>query len=260
MVKLKRSTIRAIDELFDMTGGYVLNFSDRTFAVFFEDEFGIGIYDGDYEAHGGSKAKHLRCFIEVEDGGTVGHVLRKLWEYRDTIPYYTDVDPDTRKKQHDRFYAVLAEVEADGSRPKTDALERFARNTTLEELVTAIERDIDANKPEAALDRLHTYCMKKFRHLLEARGVVVAKDEPLHSRAGKYLRALRAKNTVRPISLRIMKSGLSIFEAFNDIRNNESFAHDNEIVDHHEARFIFENIVSILRLLKSIEGTVFETA
>jgi hypothetical protein len=38
MVQLKKSEMRIIDDAFYMHGGYVLNFSDRTFAEFFEDE------------------------------------------------------------------------------------------------------------------------------------------------------------------------------------------------------------------------------
>jgi hypothetical protein len=58
-----------------------------------------------------------------------------------------------------------------GEIPRTDAIERFRQDETLEELISAIERDIGANKPAAALDRLHTYCMKKFSHLLDERGI-----------------------------------------------------------------------------------------
>jgi hypothetical protein len=50
MVNLKRSEMRFIDEVFGMGSGYVLDFSNRTFAEFFEDEFGINIYHEKYES------------------------------------------------------------------------------------------------------------------------------------------------------------------------------------------------------------------
>jgi hypothetical protein len=106
---------------------------------------------------------------------------------------------------------------------RTDSIEKFAENQTLEELISAIERDIQANKPEAALDRLHTYCMKKFAHVLDQKGIPFDKEDPLHSRAGKYIRAIEREGKVRDISLKVMKrlialsqvlpSGLSDFEA-----------------------------------------------
>jgi len=39
--KIRALDIRLIDDLFGMGGGYVLDFSDRTFAEFFSDELDI---------------------------------------------------------------------------------------------------------------------------------------------------------------------------------------------------------------------------
>src|SRR5262249_44636388 len=74
MVQLKRSAMRIIDDAFDMHGGYVLHFSDRTMREYFEDEFGIEIYQEKYAFNGTSKAKHLRAFIATEDAG-LGRIL-----------------------------------------------------------------------------------------------------------------------------------------------------------------------------------------
>jgi hypothetical protein len=138
-----------------------------------------------------------------------------------------------------------------------DAIDKFTRDETLEELVAAIDRDIAANKPAAALDRLHTYCMKKFAHLLTEREVAFDKNEPLQSRVGKYVRALESEQQLREITRRIVKSSISVFDAFNDIRNNQSFAHDNDLVDQAEARFIFDGVSAFLRFVKSIEAVRF---
>ncbi|QBJ63680.1 abortive infection family protein [Pseudoalteromonas sp. DL-6] len=82
MPKLKGSEIRTIDKIFEMTDGYLLDFSDRTMAEYFEDELNIDITQEKYQINGGSKAKRLRAFIELEDGYLVGQVLRKLWQYK----------------------------------------------------------------------------------------------------------------------------------------------------------------------------------
>ena len=52
-----------LDELFKMSDGYVLNFSDRTMAVFFAEKLNIDIDDLTYSRNGSSKAKRLRCFL-----------------------------------------------------------------------------------------------------------------------------------------------------------------------------------------------------
>src|SRR3546814_18725095 len=85
MVSLKRSDIRILDDAFDMHSGYVLNFSDRTMAEFFEDEFGVDIYQEKYGFDGTSKAKPLRAFIETEDEYTVATVARTLWQHRENL-------------------------------------------------------------------------------------------------------------------------------------------------------------------------------
>lgn len=107
----------------------------------------------------------------------------------------------------------------------------------------------------AALDRLHTYCMKRFAHLLEKRtGAPCDKSEPLHSRVGKYVRVLSAERDLRDVSAQAVKSAFGVFEKFNHVRNNQSLAHDNEIVDDAEARFIFETITAFLRFMKRLDG------
>lgn len=255
MDTLKHSEIRIIEDAFDMGGGYVLNFSDRTFAEFFDDEFGTDIYSEKYGFNGRSKAKHMRAFIKAEDEYTVARVLRKLWEHRESIPTYAEAENHESIKR--RFFDLLAKIEGAAATPRTDAIDRFTRDETLEELVDSIERDISANKPAAALDRLHTYCMKKFGHLLDSHGVTWDRKEPLHSRAGKYVKALEASYPLRDASRQIIKSAIGVFEKFNHVRNDDSLAHDNDLPYHAEARFIFDSIATILRFIKSIEATRF---
>jgi hypothetical protein len=255
MVALKHSEMRVFDDAFDMHGGYVLDFSDRTFSQFFDDEFGLNIYDEKYCFNGSSKAKHLRAFITIEDELIVSRVLRRIWEYRERIPAYQSAENCETLKV--RLFELLTKIEGGGAIPRTDAIERFKRDETLEELVAAIERDIGANKPIATLDRLHTYCMKKFAHLLDERRIAWDRAEPLHSRVGKYVKALRQERQLGDVTSQIVKSSIGIFDKLNDVRNNRSLAHDNQLLDQGEARFIYDAITAFLRFVKSIEATRF---
>ncbi|MDQ7251061.1 abortive infection family protein [Dongia sedimenti] len=256
MVSLKHSEMRVFDDAFDMNSGYVLDFTDRTMREFFDDEFGIDIYQEKYRFNGSSKAKHLRALIKVEDEYTVARVARALWQYRESLPRYQQAGPEAAALKM-RFFDLISRIEGGGAVPRTDALDRFKRDETLEELIAAIERDIAANKPAAALDRLHTYCMKKFARLLDERRIARGRDDPLQSRVGKYVKALEAERDLREITRRIIKSAISVFEQFNDIRNNRSFAHDNDLIDQAEARFIFDAVSAFLRFVKSIEASHF---
>src|SRR5215813_1255427 len=83
MSNIRTIDMMLIDDLFEMHGGYVLNFSDRTFANFFAEELDIDINDQAYSRNGTSKAKRLRCFLQTVDKPTVIRTLNGLWEYRE---------------------------------------------------------------------------------------------------------------------------------------------------------------------------------
>jgi len=74
-----------LDELFEMGGGYVLNFSDRTMSRFFAEELNVDIDDPTYAEDGGSKGKRLRCYLQKVDVPTVVRSLNALWEYREAL-------------------------------------------------------------------------------------------------------------------------------------------------------------------------------
>lgn len=81
MSSLKTLDKEPFESLFGMSSGYVLDFSNRTFAEFFAETVGIDIYDRKYERNGDSKAKRLRAFWESESDPLVGKVLAELIEY-----------------------------------------------------------------------------------------------------------------------------------------------------------------------------------
>ena len=69
--------LRAIDTVLGMGGGYVLDFTDRTFAEFFRVH-GVQIDDTRYSTEGGSKAKRLRYFLRITAPPLSGKVLAGL--------------------------------------------------------------------------------------------------------------------------------------------------------------------------------------
>lgn len=78
MSKLKTIDKMKLEQLFNMGGGYVLGFSDRTFADFFLNDFGIEIDQEKYRMKGTSKANRLRSFWAIEDDEIVAKVLTEL--------------------------------------------------------------------------------------------------------------------------------------------------------------------------------------
>ncbi|WOD29592.1 restriction endonuclease [Alloalcanivorax xenomutans] len=88
--------MRFVDDLVDFIRGpgFVLDFSDRSFADFFASELEVDIDDPRYAANGGSKGKRLRYFLQNCDDATAVRVLEALWEYRaDYLIRRGDKDP-----------------------------------------------------------------------------------------------------------------------------------------------------------------------
>jgi len=258
LVQLKRSQIRSIEEaMADPQGfGYVIDFSDRTITEFFEDEFGIDFDDQKYSEKGTSKRNRLTTLVELEDAYTVAKVLRALWDRREGVLRKAGgvVDEASEGETKRIFLDLIADVEGRSEIPKTGALDRYARDKTLDELIRDIERDIQANKPEAAMDHLHTYCMNKFAHLLRTRGITCDGEQALHARFGMYRKELLKERDLTPFTDRALKSAISLFESFNEIRNSRSFAHDNPILEPAEGRYVFDTISAILVFLRAIEA------
>lgn len=236
--------------------GYVLDFSDRTMREFFEDEFGIDIYAKENLVNGTSKRNCLTTFLLGTDECTALKVLRALWDRREGLLESLPESNDSReaKVKSKPLKDIISGLQTIPETIKADGIERFVHDRTLEELVADIERTIDANKPEVAIDHLHTYCMKKFAHLLETRGQTCSKDEPLHSRFGRYRKCLESEQNLSAFTSQALKAFISLLEQANDLRNNHSLAHDNTLLSPPEARFIFSSMSAILVMLRALES------
>lgn len=97
------------EEILDMSGGYVLDFYNATFAEFFKTH-GIDIYgDEKYSKNGQSKARRLRAFWEQDADAIVARVLDELLERYMAICKLEGRDPNTSVLQEcrnivDRLY------------------------------------------------------------------------------------------------------------------------------------------------------------
>lgn len=237
-----------------MSGGYVMDLTNREFGDLVRLEIQEDVEASQYNTRGSSKANRLRSLLEICDDSKAAHLLRALWEHREHRKWTPgDIVEGRPVEVRKRYMTVVEELERRAGRSDTSALERFEDGMTLDELVTAINRDVSASRHATALDRLHTYCMKRFANLLTNAGVPCVKEEPLQSRVGKYVKHVTSERQLRPMTVQILKNSMGILQHFNDVRNNSSFAHDNEIVSAEEGRLIFDTVVGLLRFINTIE-------
>ncbi len=87
MSSLKKNEKTLLEALFDMSGGYVLDFTDATFEIFFE-EFDVQIHSEKYvKDDGTSKAKKLREFWRIEPDYIVGKSIKEMIEHYETMQF-----------------------------------------------------------------------------------------------------------------------------------------------------------------------------
>jgi len=53
---------------------------------------------------------------------------------------------------------------------------------------------------------------------------------------------------------KVVQFSFQIMDAFNDIRNNRSYAHDNQILNYDESVLIFSNISSMVKFIQAMEA------
>jgi hypothetical protein len=238
-----------LEKLFEMSGGYVLHFTNRTFQEFVVDSVRRDIYCGKYDYASNSKANLLRRFWEVEPNHIVGKILDDLVGLaREQSPYRED------KALLDDCVRIAERLLQGASAEDLEAIGEELSEKEFDLLVKSIRASIDANEPEAGLDRLHTFVTKFLRRLCEKRGISVSKDKPLHSLMGEYIRKMKADGAIETqMTERILKSSIANLEAFNAIRNEYSFAHDNPILNYEESLLIINHVVSVIRFIKGLE-------
>jgi hypothetical protein len=252
MSDLSGSERRKLEKLLGMSSGYVLNFSDRTFSDFFS-EYRVEIDAERYRVRGTSKANRMRAFWDLDSNYVVGRVIGGLIDYAAEEQCFGDSNRNLVEDCRNTAQRLSSEQPV----VEFESLTATGDERDFEVLAEHVREAIDKNQPEGALDRLHTFVMKFVRNACEAHDVEVLRDKPLHSLFGEYVRALRDGNHLESaMTERILKSSISVLEAFNDVRNNKSLAHDNPILNYEESLLIFNHVAASIRFIRSLETKI----
>ncbi len=238
-----------LERLFGMSSGYVLHFSDRTFSEYFADSHAIDIYTPKYEYASGSKANRLRAFWRIENNHTVG---KQVADFIDLILERAD-DPEAADLKR-RCLAIADRLRSGAVVADLDALNPRTDDKTFHLLYREVKAAIDNGKPEAALDRLHTYAVKYLRLVCQARGIHTS-NKPPNALMGEYVGVLKTNGEVESnMTMLILKNTTKAFDDFNYVRNEKSLAHDNILINAAESLLIVNSVASSIRFIQSIEA------
>lgn len=120
MSSLTTAEKRYFENIFGMSTGYVLDFSDATYDDFFS-KYGIDIHgDKKYLVNGTSKAKKMRTFWEQDEDATVARILNELLDLYEADCNVNGLEINVKVLQKCRETVDRLQGKSNKSRPTTD--------------------------------------------------------------------------------------------------------------------------------------------
>lgn len=250
-----------VENFLGMGSGYVMDFTDKTFQKFIKEAVGLDINDKKYHYLTNSKAKRLRKFIEIESNYTFGELLSAFCAYWLSKVRTGEIKPENDKKHlHEECVKIAERLKQESIIKHIDAIQPNADDKYFKLLAKVIKESIDKNEPEVALDRLHTFTFWYLRELCNKHQISYKKTDSLNAVYGKYINFLNDNKYIESeMTKKILKYSINVIEAFNDIRNNKSFSHNNPLLNYHESVLIFNNISNTIKFIKTIEDSMEKT-
>lgn len=126
----------------------------------------------------------------------------------------------------------------------------------LKDLIDNIYEAIDSGKPVFTLDRLHVLMQKYIKELCLKHDINFKEDDRLDELFKKYVNNIKVYLDSK-MTLSILRSNISLFSQFNEVRNNHTYAHDNNVLGDIESKLIFKNIVNVKNFIDDLEEIIW---
>jgi hypothetical protein len=137
---------QVLEDFLGMGSGYVLDFSDRTFADFVHETVGIEIHADKFTVNGTSKANKLRTVWGVESDFIVGRLLNALADYAEMSANGTT---EEEKKKSELCRGIASRLLSGG--PSLDDLKQKAQTLNANHLAEQIRRMQDSVEADPSL-------------------------------------------------------------------------------------------------------------
>lgn len=249
-----------IEKFLGMKSGYVMDFSDRTFQEFVGEAVGLDIDNEKYHYSSNSKSNRLRQFFKVESNYTFGKLLSAFCDYWLSKVHTGEIDSRDNENLYKECIKIAERLKQESIVEHIDAIHPNVEDRNFKLLAKSIRESIEKNEPEAALDRLHTFTFRYLRELCDKHKISFEKTDSLNAIFGKYIKfLLDNKHIESAMAEKILKYSINVIEAFNDIRNNKSFAHDNPVLNYLESVLIFNNVSNTIKFIETIENSIKKT-
>ena len=251
------------EEILEMHKTTVLGM-DRGEFIFFIGKY-IDIELDDFEEYQEcSSADLFRKMWEIETDYTIAVTFEHLLEWYIKHKYY-EVDENYLGEYDDSYYSERINKYSECKRiaHQLKYKEFYSlpkhKNTHLDILEKDIRESLGRGVPQLMIDRLHTYTVYFLRDICNKHSIDI-KDEKdkfysLTSLMGMLVKYYENVNAYESDFVSIaLKSNISIFEKFNNLRNEKSYAHSNVTLNSMETEFALKTIINILNFIDGLES------
>ena len=122
----------------------------------------------------------------------------------------------------------------------------------------AIIKSDTATRLPTRLLNVFTFEYKYLRKVCQKYNIPISDNEkfyPLHDLVGKLVKYYEQNGKFETdFSKMAMKMSISLFDSYNAVRNNKSYAHDNKVLDNREAVYVVRMLSATLAFIESIES------
>ena len=248
-----------INRLFGIAGGYVFNYlqsrgqyNKTTTQNLILEACKIDIYNDEPYKH----LSQQKCVEYIFNKGTPQEIANLLeifceyyclsaadnnwWSGEDSRDYqYVE---NLIKKLRSQNYISLPELES----------------SDLDLVLKEVETHFNEGTPEIVIDRLHTFATVYIRELCKRHEVPTMDEKGNHysleSLVGKLSKWYEKEKCFETkFCTTAIKSTISIFTEFNNLRNNRSAAHPNPLLGKIEAEYAIKVVVDTLAFIDNIE-------
>ncbi|MBB5684960.1 hypothetical protein [Sphingobium boeckii] len=186
--------MQIVEHVLNMKGGYVLDFSDRTFDEFIAHEVGIDATAPRFSEDGGSKAKRLRRILPSLAAGQQARMLRAFLDYRDSPARDSRVDllDDEWRQSYEKIIRGLEKQVTDAD--NTYAASSWTGVRTIREQVAIVRglAPVTLREIDVLADLIES---KRFNDPITADAVQCLRD--LHRQLGDLIDAIDRGNMTR---------------------------------------------------------------
>lgn len=125
-------------------------------------------------------------------------------------------------------------------------------------ILSDIDTNIQAGKPELVIDRLHTFATQYIREICQKHDIAIADEKgdrySLDSLVAKLKGWYERENYFESeFCVVAIRNTINIFAKYNDLRNNKSAAHPNPLLKKAEAEYAVKIVAETLMFIDNIE-------